>query len=68
MAFYKKRIVRRDTQADIDWRIANNTAREIARHEMKKKFPTLTAENFQEACDYQERRIAEIMHKQGKQS
>ncbi len=61
MAFYKKRIVRPDTPADIAWRMANNVARDTARRETKEKFPVVTAENFQAANDYRERRIAELM-------
>jgi vancomycin resistance protein YoaR len=60
MAFYKKRIERRDTQADINWRLANNRAIQIAVAETKQKYPVVSADNFAEACAYQDRRIAEL--------
>jgi hypothetical protein len=61
MAFYKKRIVRQDTQADVDWRLRNNLARDQARKDTKAKFPVVTADNFADAVAYQDQRVADLM-------
>lgn len=60
MAFYKKRVVSRDTAEDIAWRFANNEARAQARVEVQRAFPVLNSENLEAACDFQERRIREL--------
>lgn len=60
MAFYKKRIVRPDTAADIAERIKNRKACEQALADVRERYPVITAENFEEANAYRERRIREI--------
>lgn len=52
---------RTDTQADVDHRIAARAAGERAVREREAKFPTLGAENVQEAMDWQEARLRELM-------
>jgi hypothetical protein len=58
--FYKKRIVRPDTPADIAERIAYRAACKQALAETKEQFPVLTAENFVEASAMLNQRIAEL--------
>ncbi len=60
MAFYRKRVVKPDTAADIAEWIAYRKACEQARAERQEKFPVLTMENFEEAGRYEERRIREL--------
>ena len=57
MAFYKKRIVREDTPADIQERIASRFAHDTALAATKAAFPVLTADNFAEANAFREQQI-----------
>lgn len=48
---------RRDTPADIAWRVKSREAAEAAVAERQAKYPTLTADNAAEALRYQDERI-----------
>ena len=61
MAFYKKRIARQDKPEDVAERIAYREAFERANAETFTRFPTITADNFQAACEFKQQRINEIM-------
>jgi hypothetical protein len=62
MAFYKKRIVTRDTPALQAERLAHRAALEQARAERQRAFPVVTAENFEAAVAFQDKRIAELLN------
>lgn len=62
MAFYKKRIADRPcTPEQIAERIAYRKAAEQAIRERQERFPVLTGENFDEAAEWQERRIQQLI-------
>lgn len=61
MAFYKKRVVRRDTEADIAERTRYREAAARALVELQERFPTITAENFAEADRFRETRTQELL-------
>ncbi len=58
--FYKKRISKPDTPQQVAERKLNQVASALALDDMRKKYPTLTTENFQEADDYRKQRIREL--------
>jgi hypothetical protein len=60
MAFYLKRIATKDTPAMIAERIAHRAACEQARKDRELAYPVITADNFEAAAAFQEKRIAEL--------
>lgn len=52
---------RKDTTADIDWRKRHNAALAQAVQDRKERYPVLTTENAEDAINYQEQRIKELM-------
>jgi hypothetical protein len=63
VAFYKKRIVRPDTDAEIAERILYAKASEQVRNEVRANFPTVTAENFNAADSFRNKRMQELLTK-----
>jgi hypothetical protein len=61
MAFYKKCVVVRDTPAMVAERLAYRKAVEQARFDREMLFPVITAENFEAACRYQDRVLAQYL-------
>jgi len=60
MSFYKKRIVRLDTPADIEERIRHRNALDQVNAEIKARWPKITADNFHEVWVWKQARIAEL--------
>jgi hypothetical protein len=61
MAFYKKRIVTRDTPEMVAERIAHRKALEQARKDRELAFFVITAKNFEAAAAFQDKRIADLL-------
>lgn len=59
--FYKKRIEKADTPAQVAERIAYNAACRKATADTKVRFPQITAENMDAALEYKQQRINEIL-------
>ena len=63
--FYKKRIVRPDTAADVAERIRYREVAAQISKEVTARYPRLTAENFDEAWAWKQARIEAIMNGEG---
>jgi hypothetical protein len=61
MSFYKRRIHRNDTLADVAERMAYRIAADQALAEMAARFPILSAANFDEARRFLETRRQELI-------
>ncbi len=61
MAFYKKRIVKEDTQEQVDERIAFRAAAKQAFADMQAMFPIVSGDNFAAAWAFQQKRLAELL-------
>lgn len=61
MAFYKKRVVVRDTPADVEWRHRYRAAAEQTLAELQQRFPVLSADNFEAANKFREQRLTELL-------
>ncbi len=61
MNFYKKRVSRPDTPAQVAEREAYREAAALALWETHQIYAPLTAENFEKAEEYRTRRLAELL-------
>lgn len=60
MAFYKKRIVVRDTPADIEWRVRYSAGLQQINADVHKMWPQITAVNFAEAARWKEDQVTKL--------
>ena len=60
MAFYKKRIEVRDNPIIVEWRTRYRDGLEQINIDMKKRWPEITAENFEEVERWKEEQVSKM--------